>query len=340
MDYFEGKLHIRKEAMTWQKFEKLAAEIFQSSGFEVPTSTALPNFDFMALNGDKKFFIEVKSSTTVKYRNLEFINQVIARMTTVAHNEDAIPVLVVFAVVDEKDKEKFAEEYEDLIILDLANLLYATRGTNLQEQMVALLPFSVDRIEPEAGSLELGWAEHANKEASLELELKNCLAGRTESIRFEKACCEMLKFIFAEDLSLWREQSKSNKELYRFDLLCRIKDDTGKTVWSMIEKFFNSKYIVFEFKNHTERITQKEVYTTERYLYKKALRSVAIIISQIGNSENALWAAKGCLRENGKLILLLSAEDLLDMYNAKVDRQDPTEILLSKIDDLLMDLEK
>lgn len=57
--------------------------------------------------------------------------------------------------------------------------------------------------------------------------------------------------------------------------------------------------MIFEFKNYSEPITQKEIYTTEKYLYAKALRCVGILIAANGYSENAQWAAKGCLRENG-----------------------------------------
>lgn len=47
---------------------------------------------------------------------------------------------------------------------------------------------------------------------------------------------------------------------------------------------------MFEFNNYTEKISQKEIYTTERYLYEKALRSVAIIVSRQGADANALSA--------------------------------------------------
>ena len=52
-------------------------------------------------------------------------------------------------------------------------------------------------------------------------------------------------------------------------------------------------------------------------MYKKALRSVAIIVSREGASRNALLAAKGCLRENGKLILCLSDKDLNELIHIK-----------------------
>ena len=81
-------------------------------------------------------------------------------------------------------------------------------------------------------------------------------------------------------------------------------------------------------------------YTTEKYLYSKALRSVGIIISANGYDENAYWAAKGCLRENGKLILLLDTNDLIHMNKMKINQDDPAEFLLDKLDALLLDLEK
>ena len=149
-----------------------------------------------------------------------------------------------------------------------------------------------------------------------------------------------MKNAFSDDLALWREQQKSNKDLYRFDLLCRIKDGNQKTFWSILERYFNSKYVIFEFKNCSEKITQKEIYTTERYLYAKALRSVAIIVSANGYEENAYWAAKGSLRENGKLIMLFDTKDLIAMNKMKIEQEDPANYLLDRLDDLLLNLEK
>lgn len=149
-----------------------------------------------------------------------------------------------------------------------------------------------------------------------------------------------MKNAFSDDLALWREQRKSNKDLYRFDLLCRIKDGNQKTFWSILERYFNSKYVIFEFKNYSEKTTQKEIYTTERYLYAKALRSVAIIVSANGYEENAYWAAKGSLRENGKLIMLFDTKDLIAMNKMKIEQEDPANYLLERLDDLLLNLEK
>lgn len=99
-------------------------------------------------------------------------------------------------------------------------------------------------------------------------------------------------------------------------------------------------YYIFEFKNYAKQITQKEIYTTDKYLYLKALRGVAIIVSCKGASPNANKAIRGTLRENGKLILSIDNSDLCKMIKIKMNEGTPADYLYSKFDNLLIDLEK
>lgn len=72
----------------------------------------------------------------------------------------------------------------------------------------------------------------------------------------------------------------------------------------------------------------------------KALRSVGIMIAQNGYEENAFWTAKGCFRENGKLIILLSTNDLIEINKLKAKGEEPSDYLLMILDDMLLTLEK
>lgn len=67
---------------------------------------------------------------------------------------------------------------------------------------------------------------------------------------------------------------------------------------------------------------------------------MAIIVSANGYEENAYWATKGSLRENGKLIMLFDSGDLIAMNKMKMEQEDPANYLLDKLDNLLLDLEK
>lgn len=78
--------------------------------------------------------------------------------------------------------------------------------------------------------------------------------------------------------------------------------------------------------------SQKEIYTTEKYLYTAALRSVAIILAHNGASDNAITAAKGALREHGKLILILSTDDLCKMLHGKDNDEIPSDYLADILD--------
>ena len=106
----------------------------------------------------------------------------------------------------------------------------------------------------------------------------------------------------------------------------------------MLTHHFNSHFIIFEFKNYAEEIDQNLVYITEKYLFDIALRNVAIIISRKGFSESAKFAAEGCLKEHGKLILDVSDEDLVHMLER--GGGEAADYLLGKLEDFLMGLSK
>lgn len=326
-----------KKILSGYILEQITAKIFENSGYEIIHNNY--SSDVVAKNDDIFYYIEVKGYTSAKFKHLSMLNKTIRRLVDFS-KEDGIPVLCVYSVIPEKIKNEYISLYSTLIIFDISNLLYMAESTGLKTEMIAALPYSVDQILPKESAIKLSAINHCEESSNLLKKLDDCTAGISDAIMFEDICVDVLKYIFSEDLSLWQKQKKSNNDLYRFDLLCRIKDNNYKTFWSMMNDFFNSKYIIFEFKNYTNQITQKEVYTTERYLYAKALRNVAIIVAKNGFDDNSTWAAKGSLREYGKLILLLTIDDIKTMYNMKKEQDDPSEFLLNKLDAMLSELEK
>ena len=101
----------------------------------------------------------------------------------------------------------------------------------------------------------------------------------------------------------------------------------------MLVQHYNSHFVVFEFKNYTEKIDQNLIYITEKYLFAAALRNVAFIISREGFSDSAKFAAEGCLKEHGKLILDITNEDLIKMLKSPDDN--PADYLLTKLEEFL-----
>ena len=323
------------------ELERLTIEIFQRSGYEVSQQPhRIFPADFEATLETKKYLVEVKASSSIHYTRLAIARHAAGQLSQLAATDGGVPVLVVFASLSPQDRSMLSEQYESLQVLDISNMLYAVRGTSLEDVLVGVLPYSVAGIQPTCGDLQLGWIEHLDAHESLRQQLMECEPGKNGWGEFEKLCIDALRLVFSGELALWRQQQRSNNNLYRFDLICRIKDNVPDSFWAMMDHHFNSKYVVFEFKNYTRQVTQKEVYSTERYLYRRALRNVAIMISSSGYDNHARWAAKGSLRENGKLILLLTVNDLIALLDLSRDQQDPSLYLLDKVDELLVDLEK
>ena len=182
---------------------------------------------------------------------------------------------------------------------------------------------------------------HLKSNEDLRAEVGQWICGKgTSSSQYEKLCTRTLMRLFAEDLTLWREQARSDAGLFRFDLICKIRRESNKDFWEMAERYFNSKYVIFEFKNYSDKVTQKEIFTTVRYLYTKALRGIAIIVSPHGTDTNANKAIRGVLRDEGKLIISLTNDELVRMLQMKEDGEEPTDYLSDKLDELLIDLEK
>lgn len=320
------------------RFENCIAKIFEEAEYSITRNVRIKNnpeyeIDIVAEKNKNKFCVEVKYS--------QVTDMAVKRIYKVSELSNMQPILVTAFNVKERRKIYFQEMYPNLIIIDLANLLFAVQdNAELSNELIALLPYTVDNVVPNEGFIQINTLQHNDYTKSLIEEIKLCEAGKLKFRTYEQLCHKLLENIFSEDLALWKEQSKSNNDLYRFDLLCRIKDQNQKTFWAILERYFNSKYLIFEFKNYKEPLTQKEIYTTEKYLYSKALRSVAVIISANGYSENAYWAAKGCLRESGKLIILLKTDDLIEMNEIKNNQEDPSNYLLDRLDEFLLDLEK
>ncbi len=164
-------------------------------------------------------------------------------------------------------------------------------------------------------------------------------AGRGKpAIDFENVCVEALKYLFDGDLINWSTQKKSHGRLHRYDLIARIASEND--FWNSLVADHRTRYLIFEFKNYREAITQSEVYSTEKYLFPQAMRSTGIIISRKGANRNAVSVTHGAFRETGKLIIILDLEQVCDMLHRRDRGEDPSKVLSDLIEDMMIGLER
>lgn len=351
-------------------FKKLVSDIFSAEGWNIETDALninkKPEWDFIASTDTNYYYIEVKTYRR-KFMEIGLLKQMARRLSLRnTYHPMALKVLIISNLI-RWDRVENLDLDGRVIILDLANLLYlAGNHEKLKERLLSMIDYTIDDVVPQApvfhstgkaedekkGQGDIGKTEDQSdiKEAEAVNETIRRIDGYISEIKnwdvsrksgeYEKLCAKILKELFMDDLSIWKEQKKSNADLYRFDLICKIKDDKVSPFWKFLEDFFNTKYIIFEFKNYKDAITQKEIYTTEKYLYAKALRSVAIVLSCNGADKNADRAIKGVLRESGKLIISVSNQDVIRMLEAKRNGEEPSDYLYAMLDNMLMELEK
>jgi hypothetical protein len=144
--------------------------------------------------------------------------------------------------------------------------------------------------------------------------------------------------LFGEDLTGWIKHPGSDTGLHFYDRIARI--SSNNDFWNSLIADFRTRYVIFEFKNYSGKISQQQIYSTEKYLFLTAMRATAIIISRKGANSNALAAARGALREAGKLILNFSLDDLCEMLHRKDEGDDALAVISERLDDMLIKLER
>ena len=212
-------------------------------------------------------------------------------------------ICVVANLVSDETKRKY-EEAKLGYVWDIRNVLWLFEDyPELKNELISILNYSVENIEPERPEPfifeESSQMENTDPESvadSYIAQLKVLETGSAAFKKYEELCVSILKYILGEYLTLWEQQKTTEEDLYRFDMCCKIKNGVTQDFFDTICKYFSTKYIVFEFKNYEKPITQREIYTTEKYLYEKALRKVAIIISRKGAD---IWTLSATQSLNG-----------------------------------------
>lgn len=320
----EEKPYLIREASKALQFERVIVSYFEQKGVKntIKTTNINTSIDYQYKTGNVTYNFIFK----MYHNNLEVRNKVIAISKKLSERkglDKTTYVLVVGNIVGDDTKKYIAENY-NVIIWDSENLLWMLEEfPQLKSNLISILSFNVSDIVPKKNEPEIIERDPDNiVQVDLQEQLRRIKPGTDDFGKYEKLCTDIMKFLFSDNIEFYETQKKSNAGLYRFDFCGKIKHGNLSEFFYTIQNYFNTKYIIFEFKNYANEITQKEIYTTEKYLYEKALRKVAIIISRKGTNENAKKAARGSLREFGKLIICLSDEDLnklIDMKNNKKD---------------------
>ena len=213
-------------------FERFVSKLFELAEYSVSENGSMDaGCDLLVEKDNLKYCVEIKCSKPTR--------EALDRIERISKEIDAKPVFITYHFIQAPMRKHLEDLYSNVTIIDISNLLFTLQHyENLRNELISLLPFSIDNIEPKECFLELSFLEHSDNLETLIYEIKNCKKGKDFSNKYEDVCYRLLLNIFSEDLSLWQKQPTSNKALYRFDLICRIKDNNGKTFWKILEDYF------------------------------------------------------------------------------------------------------
>lgn len=324
----------------YKKYENFTKKIFEKLNANFIENNLYSEFDYMIELNRQKYAVEVKS----KMANHFMVNGIFRiRERRQKLGNDWKVILIFFDKVDKGTKNAI-QKGGNTIVLDISNILYIINNDEeVYNELMDILDFSIKDIEQLVPKISIKLPNNIREEDFVDVyirRLETLNSGKELCKDYEELMVEILKFLFKDEMLKWNEQNKTEEGLSIFDLICKIKKENSSDFWDMIQKYYNSKYVIWEFKNYSDPITQEQVCTTEKYLYATALRRVAIIVTRKGIDKNGRKVVKGILRESGKLILVLDDEDIKNMLEAKKNYEDPSETLSEKLDEILMQLDK
>lgn len=319
-------------------------------------------WDFVIQKGDRKIWVQYKlykSQVVSPSLANSLLNKIVAKKVKQNIPKSDIVLLIAFNNIPSFRKNEIYEKY-GVLVWDIENLVfYSKKNALLLKQLTQITYFPIDYIEgcPSEEEQVLGLrmltdennivseAEREdNRSHALIQQLRNCKMGRDYSEVYEELCESIVRLLFEADyFNKLTNQHKTNDKHFRMDLIgslkvCQNHKESMHPFWELLTRHFNSHFVIFEFKNYAEEIDQNLIYITEKYLFDIALRNVAVIISRKGFSESAKFAAEGCLKEHGKLILDISDEDLVHMLER--GGGEAADYLLGKLEDFLMGISK
>ena len=126
-------------------------------------------------------------------------------------------------------------------------------------------------------------------------QLEKCPPSREGAIAFKKCCTDAIKPLFGREFRNLRSQFSNKDGFHRFDLVGRLVP--RHEFWVALAADFRTRYIVFEFKNYAGTIGQDQIYSTEKYLFPTALRSIAFIIARKHVHLDHVVERRSCCRQ-------------------------------------------
>lgn len=248
--------------------------------------------DFYIEKDGENILVEIKTYRD-RYITSQALNRIIARAikyrTTTELKQETPILFLLMCEVEDKIKDEIYKKHNS-IILDIRNIKYiCMQNSELMSELENTISYPINDIKEQKILNEIFKNEEyvnykEDKKSDTEKlinKLLNVKPGKQDKAyrKYEETCTEIIKYLFESEFTQIKEQLETKDDLFVIDLLCGLKGSS--TFWRILIEHYNSRFIVFEYKNYKEEINQNNIFVTEKYLFNSALRNVAIMISRI-----------------------------------------------------------
>jgi hypothetical protein len=171
-------------------------------------------------------------------------------------------------------------------------------------------------------------------EKSLRQRLEQCPPGREGWKEYEDACIEALQYLFVPPLRKPHIQARTYSGIDRRDAVFpNWNKGTDNNNWGRIYDELEARMVLFEFKNYdTEEIGKDETNQTRNYLQKQWGKLAIMCCNKMPNEAAHIKRNSIHHEDDGKVILFVTTELLIEMLFIKERGEDPSDLIMDMID--------
>src|SRR5262249_16056062 len=154
------------------------------------------------------------------------------------------------------------------------------------------------------------WVGDDSELAKYRAALQACPPGQLHFRTYEDLGVELLRYLFPTELGEPRVQPRTEDGVERRDVVSR--SNRCSRFFHRESDRFNADFIIWDFKNYGEPISGEVINDVATYA-SPALGQLVVVVSRRGGNESARATQLRRLRNDKRMVLVLSDEHLLEM---------------------------
>ena len=315
--------------INWEAFETLVARLLSASG-NVIIEQSRPGMSgpdlVLRSPAGNNILVEVKHFTRHDTLPNSLVRKIIHDLERYSELDNVDHLLLVTSSELSKAALEEVSKFRNIKVLGPSWILESLKKfPKIGEEFDSLIK-ALDQIEtPLIKDRELP------TENALISELQKLPPGKSHWREYEDLCVKILNYLFLNPLAPPKLQSRTEDGLDIRDAIYPIR--LGNSYWDTLRNECRSRFMVAEFKNHTDSPGQREVESIQQYLYPKAMRSFGILCSRKVANNPAHKQRRRAWLESEKLIVMLCDVDLIEMIKLKDSGEEPFEIIDSQLEE-------